>query len=445
MRNPTLHELLHAFTNDAAMRLSLATADGDEIPFEVVESEPARIRARDRGRVPLYCYRPLTGAFIRSHLGLLVGLPTYAPAARALESCAGLSAYLRARAEARVPDGSRERADAALRCFLARVFAERSEFGFDDERFKRAYEELERSLYDGCSFVEVVAELRGIVLDAGTQELTLAEGLSLARPESLTDPPPETEWDRAGAHEREPGPLVLLVQRTAAEAAEAAEEQDLAPVRRARGRFRRVVTALRLFDRGACAIGHVGFTRVDGGPWAPVAIGAGGRSAPPIRIDAGSEDELRAFCNLISRRLPPPAPDDSGAGEVPWALGRYELGCERQRALEALSDHLLALRALLEPEGPASGRLAQRLAVICAPVGERAALAERTAHAIALERAVIAGLAPAAAPATALVEELSEHLRAILRDVLCGHLDDGLCHLADELLAAAAASVPASV
>jgi hypothetical protein len=58
---------------------------------------------------------------------------------------------------------------------------------------------------------------------------------------------------------------------------------------------------------------------------------------------------------------------------------------------------------------------------------------------------VIAGLAPAAAPATALVEELSEHLRAILRDVLCGHLDDGLCHLADELLAAAGASVPASV
>ena len=41
------------------------------------------------------------------------------------------------------------------------------------------------------------------------------------------------------------------------------------------------------------------------------------------------------------------------------------MGCERLAPFEALTDYLLALRALLEPEGPASGRLAQRLAVIC--------------------------------------------------------------------------------
>ena len=71
------------------------------------------------------------------------------------------------------------------------------------------------------------------------------------------------------------------------------------------------------------------------------------------------------------------------------------MGCERLAPFEALTDYLLALRALLEPEGPSSGRLAQRLAVICATEAERATLAERTAHAISLERAVIAGLAPA--------------------------------------------------
>jgi hypothetical protein len=37
------------------------------------------------------------------------------------------------------------------------------------------------------------------------------------------------------------------------------------------------------------------------------------------------------------------------------------------------------------------------------------------------------------------VEELSEHLRAILRDALCGHLDADLRSLADELLAEAVA------
>ena len=38
----------------------------------------------------------------------------------------------------------------------------------------------------------------------------------------------------------------------------------------------------------------------------------------------------------------------------------------------------------------------------------------------------------------AIVSELAEHLRAILRDALCGHLDADLCAVADELLAEAA-------
>jgi hypothetical protein len=116
------------------------------------------------------------------------------------------------------------------------------------------------------------------------------------------------------------------------------------------------------------------------------------------------------------------------------------MGCERLAPFEALTDHLLALRALLEPEGPSSGRLAQRLAVLCAEPADRAALAERTAHAISLERAVIAGLAPAEPGVDALVEQLSEHLRALLRDVLCGHLDADLRGVADGLLAQAAAA-----
>ena len=65
-----------------------------------------------------------------------------------------------------------------------------------------------------------------------------------------------------------------------------------------------------------------------------------------------------------------------------------------RHAAEALTDVLLALRALLEPEGPQSGQLATRLAALCATRTERAALAARTAHAVSLERAVVAGTAP---------------------------------------------------
>jgi hypothetical protein len=59
---------------------------------------------------------------------------------------------------------------------------------------------------------------------------------------------------------------------------------------------------------------------------------------------------------------------------------------------------------------------------------------------------VITGLAPSGQGADALVEELAEHLRAILRDALCGHLDANLVEVADRLLAhEVAAAAPSTV
>jgi hypothetical protein len=107
----------------------------------------------------------------------------------------------------------------------------------------------------------------------------------------------------------------------------------------------------------------------------------------------------------------------------------------RPSAAEALTDHLLALRALLEPEGPHSGRLAGRVAVLCAPDEQRVRVTERVAHAVSMERAIIAGLAPVDGGVEALLSEVTSHLRALLRDVLCGHLDSDLRAVADQLLA----------
>ena len=203
----------------------------------------------------------------------------------------------------------------------------------------------------------------------------------------------------------------------------------------ARARFRHVHSALRLFERGGYALGPVGWARTEAGSWRSVSIGVAGRPRRLTLVPAAQEDELRAFCRLVSRRDPHP--------ELAWALARFEMACERPSPLEAVTDYLLALRALLEPEGPASGRLAQRLAVICARPEERSALTERTARAVALERSVIGGLAGGRedrAQPDALVDELAENLRAILRDALCGHLDADLVSVADDLLAEAAQS-----
>jgi len=188
-----------------------------------------------------------------------------------------------------------------------------------------------------------------------------------------------------------------------------------------------LLRALRLFGDGRVTLGALAWARVGAGSWNPVALGAGGRPHGMLVVSAEQEDELRAFCNLVSRR----APDGN---ELAWALRRFELGCERASAYEALSDHLLALRALLEPEGLASGLLAGRIAALCATPENRAKLTKRMVKAQTLERAAIAGTAGEHAAGVNLARDVADHLRALLRDVICGHLDPNLAALADELL-----------
>ena len=420
MRNRMLHSLLEAFAEDAGLQLAAETANGAEVPFDVVE-EPGS----GRSGPPLYCYRPQTSGFIRAHMGVLDRLPSYLPAARALAAIDGIDAYLRRRGEPRIPPAGRERADAALRSFLSAVYADSSAFGAQPEAFATAYAELEATLYDGRQVATVIVPLLGLALDS--DEIAFGDGLSLARGDALTDIPPDAVWLAPGELDPEAVLAVLTVE---------GERIAGPPLTTARTRFRRLVSALRLFEAGPFALGPLAWARVDGSPWqvAPLGVGAarprrGGRTT----LAAEQEDELRAFCNLVARRTP-------RAGEVAWALGRYEMACERSTPFDALTDLLLALRALLEPEGPESGRLAQRLAALCALPPDRAALAERIARTVTLERTIVAGLAQAATGADMLVDELAGHLRALLRDVLCGHLDSDLRALADELLAESAAA-----
>jgi hypothetical protein len=414
VRNAALHRRLETFTVDASGRLS-AEAACAEIPFEVTEE---RGGGRAGGRA-LYVYRPLTGEFIASRRAALATLPSRGEALRALNDCAALDAYLVERGEVRLPEDRRGLTEAVLEAFLGAVFAGRSEFGFEPAHFEAAYAELERALYEGHRIATVLAPVLGIALDPDTNELEFGEGLSLIRGDALGDAPPEAVWGDSD----EANVLALLAIDQ--------ERADRPPVSVARARFRRILTALRLFECGGYALGPVAYARSEAGSWRPVPIGVSGRPRLLTLIPAAQQEELRAFYRLVSRRSP-------GGGELSWALARFEMGCERLAPFEALTDYLLALRALLEPEGPASGRLAQRLAVICAAPEKRAALARRVAGAIKLEEAVIAGMASGEQGVSTLVDELAEHLRAILRDALCGHLDSDLCAVADDLLAEAA-------
>ena len=416
MRHPSLHAALRAFADEASAALAAEVAAGAEVPFELATEGRTR-------RTPLYCYRPLTGAFIRERLGQLAGLATYAPAARALEPLEGLDVYLRTQGEAGpTPRGARDRADVVLRVFLDRVFADSSDFALSAERFERCYGELE-NVVDAreTSGATLVVGLPGLRL--ASPEVPLAHGVVLHRADALPDAPPEAAW--LGASGEEANALAVL---TLADALEA----EAAPAR-----LRRLVRALRLYDAGAVGLAPVGWARLGGGAWQIIDLGGGSptRTGEPLSVAPEQEDELRAFVALAARRMP-------RGGELAWALRRFDLACEREDATEALTDLLLALRALLEPEGPQSGHLPRRLAALCAPAEERDALAARIVDAIGLEHSLVAGLAPPASGVDEVTEDLTEHLRALLGDALCGHLETDLAGAAENLLARSTAPSP---
>jgi hypothetical protein len=410
MRNRQLHAALAAFAEEAALQLAADTADGAEVPFEVVEL------AGGRREAPLYCYRPLTASFIDERLSILGRLTSYLPAVHALAACGGLDAYLVSRGEARVPAQPRARAEEALRHFLTRTFEDTTDFELSPDRLARAYEELESLVMEGRALTEVVAPIMGLALMS--DEIVLGDGLSLVRAGVHGDAPAEVRR----AHEDDGHQVVLA--RLTWEAAPG----DEAPLRHAQVRLRRLLTALRLYDAAGIVLARTAWTRTGGNPWQPFAIAGGAQARGVCVVPVQQEDELRAFLSLIARRTP-------RHGELAWALGRFELANDRARPSEALTDVLLALRALLEPEGPQTGRLAGRVAALCALPESRAQVTERIAHLVALERSVVAGVAPEDGALVHLVDELTGWLRALLRDVLCGHLDSDLRAVADELLA----------
>ena len=417
MRSRQLETMLTEYLQAAAGYLSGEVAGGAEVPFEVDSQRVGRgVRT-----TPLYCYRALTGPFIAEREAALRRLPGHAEATRALESFAGLERYL---ASARTdPGGTRGhgRSRAALRLLLEDVFEDQTDFQLRPERLRTAIQRLERATGPGAARVTLLATLHGVTI--ASPELQLARGLTLAHagaldgvPRQLLAPAPGAGGGGAdGTH----APLLLV---------HTAEDEDFdAAVQRGQALFADLLRALRLFGDGRVALGSLAWAQLAGGPWTPLALTAGGWSHGMLVVTDEQEDELRAFCNLVSRRTPQ-------GNVLAWALRRYELGCERESAREALSDHLLALRALLEPEGPSSGMLPGRIAALCAPPEERARLSERMLQTLELEREIIAGAAVKPARAEKLALEVANHLRALLSDVICGHLDAELAALADQLL-----------
>src|SRR4051794_19506738 len=414
MRNRRLHDALRDFALEAAALLTNDLKQGAEIPFDIVE-EPG-------GASVLYRYQPLTSEFVAERWPRLRQLPAYAHADAALGS--GAETYLRMQS-----GGSSADSEAGLSAMLERLYEDATSFEFPEERFERVYGEVERALFENTIRTALIAPLHGVELEH--DRVDLGDGLFLIAGDKL-DAPTGAVWsDPTGHVERSGPPNVLCVLRRDIAA------DDQLPVSEARVRFRKLLTALRLFKPGAIAFGPVGWGRIDEGVWQPLPIGLSGPSrGGPYSVAADEQAELVELVELVLDARP--------GGRIAWALSRFEMGCERPLDSEALSDYLLALESLLDAADEAGrASLTLRLAALCAEDGERKALQRRVELAFALERWVMGGgganaYLEALGPDTprSIVLELEQHVRALLRDVLCGYLAADLKSAADDILLA---------
>jgi hypothetical protein len=206
---------------------------------------------------------------------------------------------------------------------------------------------------------------------------------------------------------------------------------DPIPTQEAAERFDEVVTAMRLWAPGGVVLGTPGWRQADHARWQPVAIGTAATArGGEWMLPAGHEQPFREFYSAICASEPGP--------NLAWSLHRFEMGCAQETYAAALSDYLMGLRALLDATtdtGRASFGL--RLAALCAEPDARRDLQERMEAAMALERFAMSGTGGVRIDGESpceLVAEVGGHLRALLRDVLCGYLDADLKAVADDIL-----------
>lgn len=399
--------------------LSGRIAAGAEIPFEVGETGG---ESPSRHATALYAYRPLTSEFVAAQAEQLRGLDSFEVAAMNLARTRGAVAYLRGRDEPVLEVSEITHARLAVLAFVAHVWDQAESFDEFEERFARAYVELESVVLAARLVTSVFVPVHGVVLE--TTELNLGDGVQLVAPEFLAA-------DAVARFADEP----RTADSYCAISIDSPSDAPL-PIAELRHEARSALTALRMFKPGSVSFGLNAQCEV-AGVWRQVAMPFSGRAYEDAwRLGDGEDEELRQFIAAV-RRV-------EKRTRTAWALKRFEMGLERTVPAEGLTDFLLALRSLLEAADD-SGRAAlpSRVAALCAREDDRERVATTIECAFALERLAVHGSVGkedrkrvAMHPPLATIGEVERCVRALLHDLICGYLSSDLRKLADEILLA---------
>lgn len=416
MRDLHLRHTLTALARDASEVFTDLVEGGQEIPYEI----------GDAGDGFSFChYQPLTARFVRDNATELRELESFREATETMRRADVGGPYLE-EAGIAPPVDAIERANLAVTYFLARLWDGSADFELDDERFASAVAEIEECAEPETGEVEAIVPLIGFQMPATRLDLS---GAAIVRADAVDVPSDAARGERPGGAAWEP--TFLISARVSLD-----EDGGLGGAGdRVARTFERVATTLRLYKPGGVGLGPHGWVRVAGDRWRRIATGAGKPRPGGYRLtesDLGSVADLSRTVSVHPRRI----------SRLRRSLLRFEAGLDRRGAVDALNDHLLALRFLLEGEGPAGVGLPMRVAAL-AEGGDgregRGDAKQVVEQAISLERELWSGEptrgegGPGPAEISGRIEEL---LRTILRRGVTGEIGSDFRAAADEALLA---------
>jgi hypothetical protein len=401
-----LNDALTRLASEAAIRLSALVAGGDQIPFDV---------DTENGDDSLfYSYRPLTSFYVRERESELRGLDAFAPARDAVAAAGIAAAYLEARGE-QVPSEPAERAARMLTVFLSSLWDGRTELSLDHERLCNALAVLEAETRGAEEADVLIAPLVGLRMPL--PRLQLPHGVQIVRADSIEAPIEAMRSEGMGRAAWQPQFLALAEQTDGPDSADSALHQ-----------LGELISVMHLFKPGSVGLGPYAFAPTGEDRWARLATGAPATRAGAYELSEEEAIELAEFAATLEAR-----PDPDGA--LAWAVNRFEMGCGRRTPLEGLSDHLLALRAVLDGQGPVGASLPMRASALIADESfDRIEARERIESALELERSLMNGTP--SLPGLAIAAWIEEGVRRILRDAALGELNKDLNTAADETLIA---------
>jgi hypothetical protein len=407
VRDPLLNEALRRLAAEAATRFTTLVASGDQIPFDVAEQAGP-------DDAFFHSYVPLTARYVREREGELCSLAAFEPACEAVALAGVAAPYLEQRGEA-VPSDPNERAARLLTVFVASLWDGCTEFSLDRERLEEALAMLDAEAGDVDEADVVVVPIAGLQMQVA--RLQLPHGMQLVRADSFEAPIEAMRSEGMGRAAWEPQFLAIAEQGEGADSAAAALRQ-----------LGELISVMRLFKAGGVGLGPYAFAPTGEGRWRRIATGAPAPRRAGYKLSKEETAELVELAGTLEARPDP-------AGPLAWAVRRFELGCERPTALEGLSDHLLALRAVLDGQGPVGASLPMRAAALIADGStDRLGARERIEAALQLERNQMSG-APAGGGAE-LAAWVEECVRRIMREAALGELGADLNEAADETLIA---------